>query len=131
MYRKAQCFCEKLQMEAAVTILKQAIAIDPENKDVNVLLKDYLNEQDEDTKLPLDHPERKKFDCMLTWMLAGGSEFDKLKIRYYSQNHRGVHASRDIKKNETILFVPKSRIITLEMAYASPIGKKMYEKGLR
>ena len=68
---------------------------------------------------------------MLTWMLAGGALFDKLKIRYYSENHRGVHASRDVKKGETILYVPKSRIITLEMAYASPVGKKMYEKGLR
>ncbi len=68
---------------------------------------------------------------MLTWMLAGGSQFDKLKVRYYSEHHRGVHASRDIKKNETILFVPKNCIITLEMAFASPIGKKMYEKGLR
>ncbi len=79
----------------------------------------------------MEHPERKRFDCMLTWLLTAGSTFDKVKIRYYSENHRGVHASRDIKKGDTIIFVPKNRIITLEMAYASPIGKKMYEKGLR
>jgi histone-lysine N-methyltransferase SETD3 len=42
-----------------------------------------------------------------------------------------VHAARDIKKGETVLFVPKDQIITLEMAIESPIGKKMYEKGLR
>jgi len=29
------------------------------------------------------------------------------------------------------LYVPKKQIITLEMAFASPVGKKMYEKGLR
>jgi len=42
-----------------------------------------------------------------------------------------VHAARDIKKGEIILYVPKEQIITLEMAMSSPIGKKMYEKGLR
>jgi len=42
-----------------------------------------------------------------------------------------VHAARDIKKGETILYVPLNQIITLEMAIASPIGAKMYEKGLR
>lgn len=30
-----------------------------------------------------------------------------------------------------MLFVPKAQIITLEMAMESPVGKKMYEKGLR
>ncbi len=79
----------------------------------------------------MDHPERQRFETLLKWLKEGGSEFDKLKIRYYTENYRGVHAARDIKKGETILFVPKEQIITLEMAYASPVGKKMYEKGLR
>ena len=68
---------------------------------------------------------------MCQWLREGGSTFDKLKIRFYSADYRGVHAARDIKKGEVILFVPKKQIITLEMAYASPIGAKMYEKGLR
>ena len=32
---------------------------------------------------------------------------------------------------EQILFVPLSLLITLEMAFKSPLGKLMYEKGLR
>lgn len=68
---------------------------------------------------------------MLNWLKDGGSQYDKLKIRYYTADYRGVHAARDIKKGETILYVPKHQIISLEMAMASPIGKKMYEKGLR
>jgi len=68
---------------------------------------------------------------MLNWLKDGGSNFDKLKIRYYVEDYRGVHAARDIKKGETILYVPKHQIISLEMAMASPIGRKMYEKGLR
>jgi hypothetical protein len=68
---------------------------------------------------------------MLKWLHDGGSIFDKLKIRFYTPDYRGVHAARDIKKGETILHVPKKLIITLEMAMNSPIGKLMYEKGLR
>ena len=68
---------------------------------------------------------------MLKWLKDGGSQFDKLKIRYYSEDYRGVHAARDIRKGETILYVPKEQIITLEMAIGSPVGSKMYEKGLR
>ena len=81
--------------------------------------------------MPIDHPERQRFEKLLAWLKAGGSNFEKLKIRYYTEDYRGVHAARDIKKGETILYVPKDMIITLEMAFASPVGKKMYEKGLR
>ena len=72
-----------------------------------------------------------RFDKMLKWLKDGGSQFDKLKIRYYAEDYRGVHAARDIRKGETILYIPKEQIITLEMAIASPVGSKMYEKGLR
>jgi len=42
-----------------------------------------------------------------------------------------VHAARDIKKGEQILYVPKKELITLEMAIDTPIGRKMFEKGHR
>ena len=64
-------------------------------------------------------------------MTGGGAKFDKLKMRYYSENYRGVHAGQDIKNGEQILYVPLYQIITLEMAYQTPIGKIMYEKSLR
>jgi len=50
-------------------------------------------------------------------MKDGGSEYNKLKLRYYSENYRGVHASQNITSGETILFVPLAQIITLEMAF--------------
>ena len=84
MFRKAKCLCEKLQMEEAIKQLKAAQTIEPDNQDINKLLKEYENEVEEDMKLPLDHPERLRFNSMLTWLISGGAEFDKLKIRYYS-----------------------------------------------
>lgn len=111
--------------------MKKAIELDPTNDDFIKYLEETKTEYEEDNSLAIDHPERKRFERMLQWLKDGGSNFDKLKIRYYTADYRGVHAARDIKKGETILFVPKEQIITLEMAFASPVGKKMYEKGLR
>jgi histone-lysine N-methyltransferase SETD3 len=94
-------------------------------------LEEMKKEYEEDNTIPADHPEKQRFQRLLDWLAQGGSKFDKLKIRFYSPDYRGVHAARDIKKGEIILYVPKEQIITLEMAIGSPIGKKMFEKGLR
>ena len=37
-----------------------------------------------DTSLPLDHPERKRFDDMFEWLKNDGAYYEKLKLRYYS-----------------------------------------------
>ena len=50
-------------------------------------------------------------------MKNGGADFSKLKLRYYSDNYRGVHAKQDIRSGETVLLVPLKQIITLEMAF--------------
>ncbi len=68
---------------------------------------------------------------MFTWMKSEGANFDKLKMRYYAPDYRGVHAARKIKKGETILYVPKNEIITLEMAMESPIGALMAARNFR
>lgn len=75
--------------------------------------------------------EQVRFQTMFDWMLEGGANFDKLKMRYYAPDYRGVHASRNIKKGETILYVPKHEIITLEMAMESPIGSLMAARNFR
>ena len=49
-------------------------------------------------------------------MIEKGSDFSKLKLRYYAENYRGVHAMSNIKSGDTVLFVPLPLIITLEMA---------------
>lgn len=112
-------------------MLKEALQIEPSNGDLSKLLAETEEEYKEDNSIAIDHPERQRFEKMLVWLKEGGSQFGKLKIRYYTADYRGVHAARDIKKGEIILLVPKHQIITLEMAIASPVGKRMYEKGLR
>lgn len=70
-------------------------------------------------------------ETLFNWMKQDGSEFNKLKMRYYAPDYRGVHASHDIKKHETILYVPLKQIITLEMAMESPVGKLMFSRNFR
>lgn len=88
-------------------VLKQALEIEPQNDDLIKYFEETKKEYEEDNSLPNDHPEKQRFNRMLEWLASGGSKFDKLKIRFYSPDYRGVHASRDIKKGEIILFVPK------------------------
>ena len=83
-----------------------------------------------DTNLPADHPERLRSDAMLDWMRDGGAEFNKLKLRYYTEDYRGVHAARDIKQGDTLLFVPKDQLLTIEVAMTSPIVSLMVAKNL-
>ena len=79
----------------------------------------------DDTYAPVE-AEKVRFETMFKWMTDNGANYDKLKMRYYAPDYRGVHASTDIKKGETILYVPKDEIITLEMAMESPIGSQMH-----
>lgn len=94
------------------------------------MLDFHVEEAKEDNYLPV--PEEKvRFDKLFEWMKKDGAEFDKLKMRYYAPDYRGVHAAREVHKGETILYVPRKEIITLEMAMESPIGALMAARNFR
>lgn len=107
--------------EKAIESFQRAVELDPSNTDMAELLNFSQEEIKEDNYVPVP-AEKERFEAMFEWMVDQGAKFDKLKLRYYAPDYRGVHAARDIKKGETILYVPKHEIITLEMAFASPIG---------
>lgn len=106
-FRKAQALREKLDNVSAMEVLKAALEEDPSNEEIINYFEETKKEYEEDNSLPSDHPERVRFDNLLKWLSEGGSKFDKLKIRYYTADYRGVHAARDIKKGEIILYIPK------------------------
>ena len=43
---------------------------------------------------------------------------------------RGMYATSDIKKDETIMFIPDHIILSLEKGIASPLGQLMANKNL-
>ena len=108
----------------------KACELEGDNEQMREQLNFAVEEAKEDNHVPVP-AEKERFETMFRWMLDGGANFDKLKVRYYAPDYRGVHASRDIKKGETVLYVPKNQIITLEMAMTSPIGSLMAARGFR
>ena len=58
--------------------------------------------------------DEEKFFQLTKQMTAGQAETWYLKIKFHDHNHRSVHALADIKKGETILYVPGSQIIIIE-----------------
>ena len=99
--------------------------------EIEKLLSIALEELKLDASIPLDHPERHRFNEMFDWLRNDGAKFDKLKLRYYTEDYRGVHCSRDVQKGEIILFVPKKNLLTLDMAMESPIGSQMAARNFR
>ena len=79
----------------AIDLLTKANSIEPENEPIKELLDFAVAEAKEDDYLPV--PEEKvRFETMFDWMKKDGAEFDKLKMRYYAPDYRGVHAAREI-----------------------------------
>ena len=122
-FRKAKALINQSKLLQAMETLKQGREIDPDSIEIKEMIQEVEQEIEQDTKLPPEHPERKRFQNLLDWMLREKSDFSKLKLRYYTENYRGVHAAQTIKNGETVLYVPLHLIITLEMAFKSPIGR--------
>ena len=124
-YRKACALKEISNFTEALEVISVAMEIDSENKELKALEEEISTEIHANNILPCDNPERHKFDELIKWLIQGGAIFPKIHMRYYSEDYRGVHSTRPILANECIIFVPKSHIITLEIAKQAPIGSKM------
>jgi len=62
----------------------------------------------------MDIPLDPKFDSMFEWAKKEGAEFDAIELRHQRDSMRGMFAKRDIKKGETMLFVPDHLVLSLE-----------------
>ena len=94
-------------VDKAIELFEKAVQLDGgENHEMKDQLDFAQEERKEDNFVPVP-AEKVRFEAMFDWMLQGGADFDKLKMRYYGPDYRGVHAARNIKKGETILYVPK------------------------
>jgi len=128
--RKASALRELGKITEALEAARTGYEVSGKNEVFEKLVEEIEKEYKEDNKFPADDPEMIKIRDLCDWLQTGGAIFDKLKIKYYEKNYRGVHSSQIIKANELILFIPKSHLITLEMARQTPVGKKMMAAGL-
>ena len=42
----------------------------------------------------------------MDWLDKGGAYYNKLKLKYFSEDYRGVLAADDIDKGEIVFFMP-------------------------
>ncbi|OMJ75492.1 hypothetical protein SteCoe_25341 [Stentor coeruleus] len=133
-YRKACALQELGELESALSVLNQCRQLIPDSKNIEEitnLKEEITKELEKGVYLPASHPERKKFNDLIRWLVDGGAIFPKIHIEFYSQDSRGVHCIRTINKKECILYIPPTHIITLELAQSSPIGQKMLANNLK
>ncbi len=130
------------EMGQVMDALKVLSIINPkdETPEVHALREEFDKDIKLDLSIPIgkiitnhiniDCPEFVQMQRFLKWLKDNGAIFDKLQIRFYTKNYRGVHAKSKIKLNEVFLVVPQRLIMTLEMARESPIGAKMMKANL-
>lgn len=61
----------------------------------------------------------------MEWLRNGKAIFPKLKIECYNLEYRGVNARSTIEQKELVMYIPRSHLITLEMAKDTEISKKI------
>ena len=63
-----------------------------------------------------DHPDWERFKALYRWMRLGGADIGKAALKYYKENHRGIHAAKDLTKGEKIMSIPHCLFPTLQIA---------------
>lgn len=63
------------------------------------------------------------FDQFFLKCKNNGAEFENLHLKFYSENHRGLIATRDFKKGEVVLFIPDNLIISESQILDRPMNK--------
>lgn len=83
--------------EEALATAELALKADAENDTVKELYEECKSEWDDDNVVDESNPEKQRFAKLENWLKGGGSQYDKLKIRFYNPIYRGVHAATRIK----------------------------------
>ncbi|CAD8077509.1 unnamed protein product [Paramecium sonneborni] len=121
LINKAQILYEMGYIQDAIQCLQQT---DNQSTEIEKQLNYYksLALQSQIDSGELDRQKR-----LLEWLKSGQAHFPKIKIECYAEDYRGVNARKPINSKEVILFVPKSHMITLEMAKETPVAKKIIQ----
>lgn len=85
----------------------------------------------ERSELPGEAAEREKIGKLLAWLQTAGAEFSHLSIRYCCTDNRTVQSVVYLPAYSQILYVPRTHLITLQMACAAPIGRVLAAASLR
>jgi histone-lysine N-methyltransferase SETD3 len=72
-------------------------------------------------------PSNQKLSNLLRWLEEGGARFSKLHLVRREDGERAMLARAPISSGETVLQVPHTHLLTLELARESDIGRAIQE----
>jgi len=137
-YRRGLALEGLMKLNEALQAYRSGLEIDPQDQNLKRCVENVdgmVEELNNGSKAGMEgeageNPENDKFDRLIDWLLRGKCRFPSLYLKYYSPEYRGVHALTRINKDEVVLEVPLSHIMTSEVARASDIGQKITASGV-
>ena len=91
----------------------------------------YNKKYKEESGMEFGDVTMQKIERFIKWMQDGGAKFDKIRMKYYGPDYRGVHAFKPINQNEIFLSVPHKLIITPQLGRETPVGKLLRTCGVK
>ena len=120
-FRKSLALLRLQKMNEALDMISVAVELEPSQQSFVELKTLISKEIEEDSKVPLDHPSRKVYETLTEWVTKAGGDVSKTKIRWYTENFRGLHATCDIKVGEVVMFIPDEQLVTQKVCGDSPL----------
>jgi histone-lysine N-methyltransferase SETD3 len=93
--------------------------------------EEYKKKYQEEYGLIFGEETAIKIENFTKWMRDNGAKFNKIRMRYYAPDYRGVHSYEPIHASEEFLWVPKKLIITSQMGKETAIGQKIRKSGVK
>eukprot|EP00826_Nyctotherus_ovalis_P034694 TRINITY_DN2910_c0_g4_i1.p1 TRINITY_DN2910_c0_g4~~TRINITY_DN2910_c0_g4_i1.p1 ORF type:complete len:232 (+),score=55.75 TRINITY_DN2910_c0_g4_i1:135-830(+) len=90
---------------------------------------EFLRRYDKENAFAHDSPEMVKHIEFIRWAKRNGCDVRKTKIVVYAKNYRGVHATKDISVNETVISVPISLAVSGLNTEITELGTKLTVAG--
>ena len=75
--------------------------------------------------------EELRFSELIDWLELAKVSLSRIEPRLYDVNCRGIHAIHELRRNETILFMPGRVVIDFDACVQTPMGKQMLTKELK
>lgn len=92
-FRKADALRSVDRIAEALEVVNSTISLLGSKPELATLQTELERELKVELTVPLDHPERVRFNELESWLKSGGAAFPKLKMRFYSVDYRGVHST--------------------------------------
>ncbi len=108
------------RLEDAVRAIQENLKLSPS---LEGLLAAYTKKYKDEYGLEYGNPTMEKIECFTKWMKDNGAKFNKIRMKYYGPDYRGVHCYKSIHQRETFLWIPKKLIITPQSGRETAIGK--------